>query len=340
MSRSRPTFEFCRTYDGSEPAARWLKRLEFDLRGLDRDDISPEQYLSSVDLLLMGEAADWAESSPEISTILTGSHTKESLQRFLTLFKERFPSKAVEVVVSFPEALETLRQNADESLSSYYQRTVQITSRYGIRDRLPGSLPLSTLESSALDIIYGAFLKGLVDRELRYKAIRGCAEGRSLYSAFMAIEEASKARVFIKKMEYEESQTREIVFYKDIAKRNVSASQLESILAEYKAGKAASEVPDQKIPQQFLLPSPESSQQPSRPAIKAKSVSWSVDPKSVSWSVDPPEVRRSILKPGSGYASGYNYGGYEAAESRGVVNAGSVVTSVGAGYGPGDQGVG
>ena len=252
------------------------------------------------------------------------------------LFKERFPSKVVEVVVPFPEALEALRQNADESLSSYYQRTVQIISRYGIHDRLPRSLPLSTLESSALDIVYGAFLKGLIDRELRYKAIRGCAGGRSLHSAFMAIEEASKARIFIRKMEYKESQTREITFYKNIVKRNVSASQLESILAEYKAGKE----PDQKIPQQFLLPSPESSQQPSRPAIKAKSVSWSVDPKSVSWSVDPPEVRRSILKPGSGYASGYNYGGYEAAESRGVVNAGSVVTSVGAGYGPGDQGVG
>ena len=58
MSRSRPTFEFCRTYDGSEPAARWLKRLEFNLRGLDRNNISPEQYLSSVDLLLMDKAAD------------------------------------------------------------------------------------------------------------------------------------------------------------------------------------------------------------------------------------------------------------------------------------------
>ena len=226
MSRSRPTFEFCRTYDGSEPAARWLKRLEFNLRGLDRDrdDISPKQYLSSVDLLLISEAADWAESSPEISAILTGSPTKESLQRFLGLFKERFPSKAVEVYVSFPEALEALRQNVDESLSSYYQRVVQIISRYGVRDRLPGSLPLSTLESSALDIVYGAFLKGLVDRELRCEAIRGCVGGRSLHSAFVAMKEASKTRIFIKQIEYEESQTREIMFYKDVVKRNVSVS--------------------------------------------------------------------------------------------------------------------
>ena len=121
----------------------------------------------------MGEAADWTESTPEISTVLTGFHTKESLQRFLVLFKERFLSKAVEVVtISFPEAFESLLQNDDESLKSYYQRVIQITSRYGVRDRLPGSLPLSTLESSALDLVYGTFLRGLADRELRYEAIQ------------------------------------------------------------------------------------------------------------------------------------------------------------------------
>ena len=125
MSLLRPTYEFCRTYNGLELAVRWIKRLEFDLRGLDRGYITPEQYLSSVDLLLMGEAADWVESSLEISVILAGSYTKESLQRFLLLFKERFPSKAAEVItISFPEVLEALRQEADESLHSYYHRTI------------------------------------------------------------------------------------------------------------------------------------------------------------------------------------------------------------------------
>ena len=58
MNRSRPTFEFCQTYDRSEPAARWLKRLEFKLRSLDRDNISPRQYLSSVNLLLIDKVID------------------------------------------------------------------------------------------------------------------------------------------------------------------------------------------------------------------------------------------------------------------------------------------
>ena len=255
------------------------------------------------------------------------------------LFKERFPSKAVEVVVSFPEALETLRQNDDESLKSYYQRVIQITSRYGVRDRLPGSLPLSILESSTLDLVYGVFLRGLKDRELRYEAIRMNAAGeRSLYTAFGVMEEAYKSRLFLKKLEYKESQTREITFYKNVVKRNVSASQLESMLATYKAKK---DVSKQGSPQQLQLPPPEPSQsQQSRPSIQSKSISWSIN---------PPGARRAILKPGSGYgygtvsagslvASAAGYGPSAVTEAGNVVGAGSVTASAG-GPAP-DQGVG
>ena len=154
------------------------------------------------------------------------------------------------------------------------------------------------------------FLKGLTDRELWCDAIRGCSATRSLYAAFVAIEEAYKSRMFIKKIKYEEVRTREALFYKDVVKRNVSTSQLESILVTYQSGNGVS---DQNIPDKFLLSCPESSQKPSRPAIESKSVSWSVD---------PPEVRRIILRSGSSYEA---------------VSAGSVVI----GHGPAaDQGVG
>ena len=276
--------------------------------------------MSFVDLLLIGKAADWAESSPEINTILAGSHTKESLQRFLLLFKERFPSKAAKIVtVSFPEALDALCQNTDETLSSYYYRTMQIASRYGVRDRVPGCLPLSILKSSTLDLVYGAFLRGLADRELRFEAIRGNTGGRSLHAAFTAMEEVYKLRIFLKQIEYEEVQTREALFYKDVVKRNVSASQLDSMLASYKAGNG---MPEQKVPDKFLLPSPKSSPKQSsqqRPAIESKSISWSVD---------PPKVVYSVIRPGSGL-------GYEG------IAIGSVVASA-ANYrpaSPSDQGV-
>ena len=40
---------------------------------------------------------------------------------------------------------------------------------------------------------------------------------------------AHKLRLIIKKLRYEEVQSREVVFYKDIVKSNVSATQLDSM---------------------------------------------------------------------------------------------------------------
>lgn len=201
------------------------------------------------------------------------------MNRFLSFFKERFPTKFVETVATtFPEEVKDLRQNADESLTSYYQRTIQITHRFEARDRLLGGPPLSTLESSMLNLIYGAFLKGLQDSELRREAIRGTVkiEGRSLHAAFMTMEEAYKSRVIIKKIEYEEIQSREAVFYKDVVKRNVTVTQLEFMWTFYaaeRAGNTENTVPGkERLSQQFLLPPP-NSKQPSQPAaIESKSV--------------------------------------------------------------------
>ena len=102
------------------------------------------------------------------------------------------------------------------------------------------------------------------------KAIRGTAgdDGISLYAAYVSVEHAFRSRLMIQKIEYEEVRTREAMFYKDIVKRNVSATKLESMLASYSAG---NNVLEQRISQQFLLPSP-NSQQSSQPAVEAKSV--------------------------------------------------------------------
>ena len=57
-----------------------------------------------------------------------------------------------------------------------------------------------------LNLIYNAFLKDLLDSELRRETIRETVkiEGRSLYAVFMTIREVYKSRVIIKKIEYEE----------------------------------------------------------------------------------------------------------------------------------------
>ena len=63
-----------------------------------------------MNLLLKGEAADWIEILSEISIILAETSTSESLQRFLTLFKERFSIKFIIVItIIFSKELENLR---------------------------------------------------------------------------------------------------------------------------------------------------------------------------------------------------------------------------------------
>ncbi len=296
-------FSFCRVFDGSEPASHWLKRLEFELQGSKKDGIiTPEQYLSSVALLLVGDAANWADSSHEITTILAGSHTSQSLNRFLSLFKEHFPTQVAEVVSTcFPEEVNDLRQGADESLTSYYQRTTQIVSRFGARDRLPEGPPLSILESSMLDMIRSAFLKGLSDPELRYEAIRGAVsgDGASLRGTFMSTKQVYDARLMLKDIESKEFQSREAMFYKDFVLRP-HGIQLGRV--HIPSDKAGNNMPEQRLPDKFLLPNSnsqqsiqQSSQQSSpRSAIGSKSVTWSI-PDSMKPSP------RAILKPGSWY---------------------------------------
>ena len=99
------------------------------------------------------------------------------------------------ITISFPKTLEILRQYIDEPLSFYYHRTIQVTSHYGVRNRIPEDLPLSILKTSILDLIYGAFLGGLTNGDLRYKAIRGNTKGRFLHLALVAIEEAHNLQV-------------------------------------------------------------------------------------------------------------------------------------------------
>ena len=82
-----------------------------------------------------------------------------------------FPLKSIAVVsITFSKELENLRQG-DNSLTTYYQRTIQIVQRFGARNRLSKESPLSILESSMLNLVFSAFLKGLSDPSLRMKAI-------------------------------------------------------------------------------------------------------------------------------------------------------------------------
>ena len=171
-----------------------------------------------------------------------------------------------------------------------------------------------------MDLVFSAFLKGLSDSSLRIEAIRKTAsDGISLYAVYVSVEHAFRSRLIIQKIEYEEVRTREAIFYKDVVKRNISATKLKSMLALYSAGNGMPE----RISQQFLLPSPNSqqSQSPQPPAA--------VEAKSVTWSTGSTEPSRSILKK----EQAYDCGGYGA----GWVISSRSVTASAAGYGAGSS---
>ena len=89
-----------------------------------------------LDLLLFEDAVDWIKSNPEvIHLIVFPDSTQSIVAQFTSLRKERFPSKNIEITpISMEIKLSDLRQQLDESLISYYTRTVNLMQKYGAKD--------------------------------------------------------------------------------------------------------------------------------------------------------------------------------------------------------------
>ena len=93
MADQTPTFTWCGKYTRKEMSgANWLKAYEMDLkslRGLD-GRVSPAVYLEYFELLLVEEAAEWGESSPEANRLFsTPEPTQTTVEQLTSLFKQR-----------------------------------------------------------------------------------------------------------------------------------------------------------------------------------------------------------------------------------------------------------
>ena len=155
MASRTPSFSFCGRYTSKEvSASRWLKSFEHELSEFRNAEglIPPSTYLHYLDLLLLGEAAEWIESNPEaVRLMATPNPTQATVDQLTSLLRERFPAKTVEVTpMSFDIELSDLRQKPNESLTSYYTRTLNLMQKYGAKDRSPTVL-LTLAESSLLD---------------------------------------------------------------------------------------------------------------------------------------------------------------------------------------------
>ncbi len=108
---------------------QWLAKLDYELETYEVDGVvPPKKYLRFANLLLTDEAAEWAESNPDvISTVTNPTPDQAAVDRFKALLQDRFPAKSGELITStFESELEELRQREDETLAAYYKRVVTL----------------------------------------------------------------------------------------------------------------------------------------------------------------------------------------------------------------------
>lgn len=243
----RPTFALCGTFSGATiSAAKWLKKFDHEMEDYRGEDgkFPPAKYLDNLSMLLIDEASDWSESHPEAVRLLEEAEvapSQSTVENFRSLLCEKFPSKAIEIVpIPIDVELSELHQRPDESLATYYKRVSNLMQRVGARDR-PVSAAiagLTTLESSMLDIILRAFIRGLNDPELRKEATRGMAStSRSLRSIYSLAEEARRTNMEIQKLSSEEARSEELEFLRSLVRKNMPSHQVASLLAEHQAAK-------------------------------------------------------------------------------------------------------
>jgi len=89
-----PKFEMACEYDGKSSAARWLTKLGYDFEQSGQVPPPPSLYLKAIDMLFVGDAATWLDSTPQMRHIVdnrataTATDVKESEDAL----KEQFPA--------------------------------------------------------------------------------------------------------------------------------------------------------------------------------------------------------------------------------------------------------
>lgn len=133
--------------------------------------VTLHKYFSSLNMLWMDDAAEWAKSYSDVVRLLGHSaFTQNTVEPFKFLFSDKFPSGIVEVVLVFiDDELAELKQKKDESLIAFYKRVTSLMQHVGVKDKptitKAININLSPLESAILDTILRAFIREIDDSE-------------------------------------------------------------------------------------------------------------------------------------------------------------------------------
>ena len=144
-----------------QSAARWLRSLKYELP----PTFTAGQWLECVDGLLDGEAARWADMRPDVRKILSDEELKHAKNHDVDTFKALLLSRFTPAAKDLEEVkyqVETLRQDATESLQDYYRRAEDLFHALGGRDEI-GPAMLGVNERSILTRVISRFVHGLYD---------------------------------------------------------------------------------------------------------------------------------------------------------------------------------
>ncbi|KAG6042677.1 hypothetical protein E4U17_001281 [Claviceps sp. LM77 group G4] len=163
-------------YDGTEPAQRWLKRLEVLFAGAnDGESVDASTFIKIIDVSLTRSAAAFADSSAHLREIMKrageGNAVDADLDVVKRLFQDKYPLTFLPEERDQPINPE-LRQGETEVLEAYYSRCQSLVVRSGGRDKPLDPLDkLSQAEGYILRDFIFKFVNGLYDKDLMQEAI-------------------------------------------------------------------------------------------------------------------------------------------------------------------------
>ena len=201
-------------FKGKQPASRWLARLVYEEKRVGKKS-TPEEFFEAVEILFEDDAAMWLDSSARYRRIIDdrGNATKEDVEEFQAALKIEFPTKTPcsRNEKTLQEDIGGFAQGPEESLSSYYGRAQELLRRSHGRDAVAGgSSPLSPIETVVLSGIISAFLRGLVDVQVRTTVLmRSTDVTKSLRGAFEAAEDAKSTLERLQEFEKDREERKE-----------------------------------------------------------------------------------------------------------------------------------
>lgn len=122
------------------------------------DENHPHKFIRLFDMRMSGEAAMWADETPEVATIIQAKdHSEKHVDELKTLFLARF-RKSVIPKVDVDKDFEFLRQQPSGTLEDYYLRARRILVHICEDSELEGvhRSGISKAESQWVKIVTGS----------------------------------------------------------------------------------------------------------------------------------------------------------------------------------------